>query len=128
MWASLIRATLAMAVGLLAVGCEKESPPTGGGEHKITGITLSTRDGAKECRVGNEVQLIVSAWWAIPSRTEVTEKAQFTVEPPEMGVVKARGVFVPARAGKATLTATYRPVEHGFNQTFKASLVQNVAD
>jgi hypothetical protein len=90
---------------------------------------FSAKGGTRECRVGEDVQLDVAACWAIPSMTDETAKSQYKVEPPEMGEVKPGGIFVPAKAGKATITATYRPTEYGFpNQVFTAKIEMTVKE
>ena len=130
MRSSLISALMMLAGLCLVAGCgRKSSPLAGGGEHKIDGLRLEVKGGATECRVGDEVQLDVGAYWAIPSRTNETAKSQYKVEPPEMGEVRSNGVFVPAKAGKAIITATFVPTEYGFpNQVFTAKLEMTVKE
>ena len=63
--------------------------------------------------VGERLQLRAMAAWAIPSMTEETEKAAWTVSDPAVGDVDKDGVFTARKAGRAVVTAVIRVSEDG---------------
>jgi len=95
-----------LAVILLA-SCSKEPPKPGGGSHELTGLEAGTRWKKPAYDVGDAVPLFVEARWAIPSISDVTREAVFSVSPPGAGLVSA-GVFHPAKTGEAIVTASFQ--------------------
>src|ERR1035437_4640936 len=85
-------------------GCSREPSLAGGGSHKIEQISFAvqerdarhTAESPLKLHVGHRVALRVMARWAIPSETDVTEKAMLTLSDPgaaeldPQGVLKAR--------------------------------------
>ena len=109
-----------MALLALAAGCSEGDPVPGGGDRKITGIRIGVvgegniawKDGVK-VKVGETVQLRVSAIWAIPSVTDETARAKLDLLTPEAGKLTADAKFTAARPGEARLKAAYK----GFTDT-----------
>jgi hypothetical protein len=108
----------AMALG----GCSEKKPPVvGGGERRVIGILIrayskqaSAKDrGPVTVLVGERVQLRVMATWAIPSLTEETQRAIWTVSDPAVGGVDKDGVFTARKAGRNVITAEVRVSENG---------------
>jgi hypothetical protein len=113
---------LALSFAMTFGGCSEKKPmPVGGGEHKV--IQLYIRAYSKEASlkdkgpvsllVGERLQLRAMAAWAIPSVTEETEKAAWTVSDTAVGDVDKDGVFTARKAGRAVVTAVVRVSEDG---------------
>jgi hypothetical protein len=105
-----------LAAGVLAFslattfgGCAEKKPMLpGGGQHKITQIYIrayskeaSAKDkGPVSLVVDERVQLRVLAAWAIPSVTEETEKAEWTVSDPTTGAIHSEDLAAKAHGRK----------------------------
>jgi hypothetical protein len=119
--AGVLALSLAMTFGC----CSGEKRAlSGGGEHKITQIYI--RAYAKEATlkdkgpvslvVGERIQLRVLAAWAIPSVTEETEKAVWTVSDPTVGDLDQNWVFTARKAGRTVVTSVIRVSEDGVSE------------
>jgi hypothetical protein len=113
---------LALSFCLAFGGCSEKKPPlTGGGEHKVIQILIrayskqaSAKDkGPVTLLVGERFQLRVMAAWAIPSMTEETQKAIWTVSDAVVGDVDKDGVFTARKAGHEVVAAVIRVSENG---------------
>jgi hypothetical protein len=100
-------------------GCDGEFR-AGGGDHKVTSIVMTTAEGGTDGKVGQPIQLVVKAYWAIPSLTDETATAAYKVEPADMGVVNKEGVFAPAKAGEVRITASYE----GFTKSLTLAITE----
>jgi len=103
-------------------GCSEKKPMLpGGGEHRVIQVVIrayakeaSAKDkGPVNVLVGERVQLRVMAAWAIPSMTEETQKATWTVSDAAVGDVDKDGVYTARKAGRAIVTAEIRVSEDG---------------
>ncbi|MGO8705218.1 MAG: Ig domain-containing protein [Candidatus Brocadiia bacterium] len=113
---------LALSLSMTFGGCSEKKPMLpGGGEHKV--IQLFIRAYSKEAsakdkgpvtlRVGERLQLRAMAAWAIPSITEETERAAWTVSDPAVGDMDKDAVFTARKAGRTVVTAVIRVSEDG---------------
>ncbi len=113
---------LALSLSVTFGGCsEKKAVLTGGGERRVIQILIrayskeaSAKDkGPVALLVGERLQLRAMAAWAIPSVTEETERAEWTVSDPAVGDVDKSGVFTARKAGRTVVTAVIRVSEDG---------------
>jgi hypothetical protein len=113
---------LALSFAMTVGGCSEKKPMLpGGGERKVIRIYIradtkeaSSKDkGPVTVLVGERLQLRAMAVWAIPSVTEETEKAAWTVSDTAVGDVDKEGVFTARKAGRAVVTAAVRVSENG---------------
>lgn len=111
-----------LGLALAAPGCSQNgaAPPplAGGGEHRITAITLIARDGSgaplalpATVRVGAPVTLGLRASWAIPYVGDLTDRegARLASSDASIGEVDADWIFHPKKPGKATVSAVVGP-------------------
>jgi hypothetical protein len=117
----LAAAVLALSFPMTFGGCSEKKPMLpGGGEHKVIQILIrayakeaSAKDkGPVTLRVGERVQLRAMAAWAIPSMTEETERAAWTVSDPAVGDMDKNAVFTARKAGRTVVTAVIRVSEN----------------
>ena len=100
---------------LMFTGCPRE-PVVGGGDRRITGISILAREHGtllKEknpatLRVGERLPLRVVASWAIPYVGEVTDKAKFAVSDNTVGDLDAQAVFTARKPGSVAIEAVLR--------------------
>ena len=120
---------LALSFCLTFSGCPDKKPVlTGGGEHKVIRILIrayakeaSAKDkGPVNLLVGERLQLRAMAVWAIPSVTEETERAAWTVSDTAVGDVDKDGVFTARKAGRAVVAAVVRVSENGAGEVLGA--------
>jgi hypothetical protein len=114
---------MALSFAMTFGGCseKKPMPVVGGGERKVIQIYIrayskqpSLKDkGPVSLQVGERVQLRVLAVWAIPSVTEETEKAAWTVSDTAVGDLDKDAVFTARKAGHVVVAAVVRVSEDG---------------
>lgn len=110
---------IALSLFLFACGENPRPPAPGGGEHKITRITIEevTKDHhlqnpeGRTLHVGEKAQLQVWAAWAIPYMGDVTENAQLRVTNPSIGTLDKQAVFTARMPGKTSVQAVLRVAE-----------------
>jgi len=116
-------AAVLLMLALLA-GCREEPPAPGGGEHKITHISILAKEHGTLAKdknpttlaVGGKMPLRVMASWAIPYVEDVTDKAKLSVSNPACGEVDAQGVFVAKTPGKVVIQAELRVAKAGYDR------------
>lgn len=103
----------------LAAGCSRKlAPPVGGGEHRVTGISILAKENntlfkdrnPATLRTGERLPLRVIASWAIPYVDDVTEKTLLLVSDSSLGVLGSHAIFTAQKPGKVTIDAVLRVV------------------